>query len=145
MLDICALAPLCKFKAVDVSTGVMKSDTVCSRYALNNLKQYDAAFYLNWNTYLASRWCKDGKWKWLRGFSFVREDYCLHAWWHWAASVFHPILEIRGHSTTSQHWSSYRNLAFATMSSAVVGGCDMTLMLDFCYALNFTHPICHKN
>jgi len=46
MLDIYALAPLCKFKAVDVSTGVMKSDTVCSRYALNNLKQYDAAYFI---------------------------------------------------------------------------------------------------
>ena len=42
------------------------------------------------------------EWKGLRGFSFVREDHCLNAGRHWAASVFRPILEIRGHSTTSQ-------------------------------------------
>ena len=92
-----------QFKTIDISTGDTKVDTACSWCALDNLKQYAMLRHILFKLeYLFSRrWCKDGKWKRLRGFSFVREDHCLNAWRLWAASVLHPILEIQGHSITS--------------------------------------------
>jgi len=135
------------FKAIDVSTGDTKVDTMCSRWALDNFKQYVMMWHiLPKLEYLFSKSSMmQGKWKRLRGFSFVREDHCLNAERHWAV-VLHPILEIRGHSTTSQHWLCHRDLTLATITISAGLSEDMRHDTSVWFLLGaFTHPVCHTN
>jgi len=57
---------------------------------------------------------------------FLREDHCLNAGRHWAASVL-PILEPFHHLSALCH----RDLTLATIGR-VVGRWDMTPAFDFC-------------
>jgi len=103
-----AVAPFCKNnlkQKVDVSMGDTKVDIVCSRWSLDNLKQYAMMWHILFKLeYLFSKSSMMQGWKVEAATRiFLREDHCLNAGRHWAASVL-PILEIQSHSTTSQHY-----------------------------------------
>jgi len=109
-----------QFKAMDVSAGDTKSDTVYARCALNSLKQYammrHILFKLEYLQYLPSRWqCKEMEAATriflCSGESLFKLAKTLGS--QWSLSYFRNWT--RDHSTISQHWSSRRDLAFATI------------------------------
>ena len=92
-----------------------KSDTACSRCAVDNLKQYAMMRHILFKLeYLFNKSSTTQGWKMEAATWIFLDREGLNAWRHWLVSVFHPILEIRSHLSAlikSQKFSPRDNIS----------------------------------